>query len=234
MVSFSCKLFLSNYAFSYLYLYCFSAFPTIRILSNFFMWFLTVSSKLIDHSQGCGLCYQNIKQSLSRDSMAALDSSSLANRYMNRSPSAASELRILPHVTASEGTVFDGYRRVQVIFSPISCMPTDPISDRSFAAFPDFVSLFRTATKGQLVYLTDMREIGTRICDYTNRQGNIPQLSFAGIKKWHKQMAEEQSILQQAVSQLMQRICNDERSTMLTKHILQSIITFLSSYSFHD
>ena len=189
------------------------------------MWFLTVSSELIGHSQGCGLCYQNIEQSLSRDFTTALDSSSLGNQYMKRSPSAKSELRMLPRVTASEDNVFDGYRRVQVIFSSI---PTDSVSDRPFAAFPGFVALFRTATKGQLLYLTDMRDIGTRICDYTNRQGNIPQLSFAGIKKWHKQMAEEHSILQQAVSQLMRRICNDERSTMLIKHILQSMRTFLS------
>lgn len=210
-------------------------FPSQKI-NHFLPMELIISSELIGHSQECGLCYQNIKPSLGGGPhpSAALCSSNLVKRFMNQSLSEKLEARISPHVAASDDTVFDGYRRVQVIITSISSIQTDSVSDIPYEAFPKFVALFRTATKGQLLYLTDMRELGTRICDYLNRQGNIPQLSFAGIKRWHKQMAEEQSILQQAVAQLVHRICKDERSTMLIKHIFQSIEMSILGRSFLD
>lgn len=185
-------------------------------------------SELIIHSQGCGLCYQNIQPSMGRvwpwsDPAAALYSSSMIERFMNQSPSGKFEPRILPRIAASEEILFDGYRRVQVIFTSSSPIQTDPVCARPFEAFPKFVALFSGATKGQLLYLTDIREIDTRISDYSQRQGNIPPLSFAGVKRWHKQMAEEQSLLQHEIAQLMQRICNDEKRIMLIKYIFQSM-----------
>lgn len=203
-------------------------FPLSGVYQFLNLRFLIVSSKLISHSQGCGLFYQNIKPSMNEawpwpNSATALDSSSLIRRFMNRSPSGKPEPSILPRVAAPEDIVFDGYRRVQVIFTSSGSIQTDSMSDRPFEAFVKFVALFSSTTEGQLLYLTDMREIGTRISDYSHRQGNIPPLSFAGIKRWHKQMAEEQSLLQHAVAQLMHRLCKDEKSITLIKYILQSI-----------
>lgn len=183
---------------------------------------LTVSTELISHSQECGLCYQNIEQSFDKYSTVALDSGSLVKRFMNQSLRAKPDPETHPHVATSEGTLFDGYRRVQVIFTSISSIQTDSMFNHPIEAFPNFVALFRTATKGQLPHLADLKQIGLSISDYNNRQGNIPQLSLVETKRWHKQMAEEFVLLQQSVAQLMDRIYADERSTRLLKHIYQS------------
>lgn len=187
------------------------------------MQFLTESTELIGHSQGCGLCYQNIKRSFDEDSAAAVDSNSLIKRFMNQSARGKPDPKTHSREAVPEGTLFDGYRRVQVIFTATNYIQTGFLSNPPLEAFLNFVALFRTATKGQLLHLTYMREIATRIRDYINRQGNIPQLSFAGIKKWHKQMVEEQLVLKQTVAQFMCMIGTDERSTMLIKHIFQSM-----------
>ena len=183
---------------------------------------LTVSTELISHSQECGLCYQNIEQSLSKYSTVALDSSSLVKRFMNQSARGKPGSETHSHIATSEGTLFDGYRRVQVIFTSIGSIQKDSVLSHPIEAFPNFVALFRTATKGQLPYLADLKQIGLSISDYNNRQANIPQLSLVETKRWHKQMAEELLLLQQAVSQLMHKICADERSARLLKHIYQS------------
>ena len=203
------------------------------------MRFPIVSSELIRYSQGCGLCYQNINPSMSGGrswphSAATLCSSSTIERVMNKRLSGKFEPRILPRVRGSEDSVFDGYRRVQVIFTPSNSIPMDLGSDRPLEAFPKFVALFNGATEGKLLYLADMKEMGTRISNYSHRQGNIPPLSFAGIKRWHKQMAEERSLLQHDIAQLMQGICSDEKSTMLIQYIFQSTEVSTLGHSFLD
>ena len=182
----------------------------------------TVSTELISHSQECGLCYQNIEQSFNKYSTVALDSSSLVTRFKNQTARGKPDPESHAHVATSEGTLFDGYRRVQVIFASIGSIQTDSVLSHPIEAFPNFVALFRTATKGQLPYLADLKQIGLSISDYNNRQGNIPQLSLVETKRWHKQMAKEILLLQQAVAQVMHKICADERSAKLLKHIYQS------------
>lgn len=222
-----------------------SPYSTIRWISqyrgsNIFLCNTPVlSSELINYSQKCGLCYQNIKPSINGGwplphSAAALCSSSAIKRLMNQSPNGKFERRNPPRVATSEDIAFDGYRRVQVIFTPSHSFQTDPVSNQPFEAFLKFVTLFHDVKEEQMLYLADMREMETRISDYSYRQGNIPSLSFAEIKKWHKQMAEEHSCLQHAVAELMHTICSNPKRTMLVKHIFQSTETTTLLHPFRN
>lgn len=164
------------------------------------------------------------------DPATALYSSKMIERFMRQHNSGSFGPRILPRVAASEEIIFDGYRRVQVIFTSIQ---TDPLSPRPFDEFHKFVGLFGGTIEGRLPYLTDMREMESRIKDYSQSQGDIPPLSFAEIKRWHKQMAEEQSVLQHEMDQLMQTIYSDEKSHTLIDYIFRSMNAVIYSLVDH-
>lgn len=184
---------------------------------------LILCSELIFDSQGCGLCYQNINPSLVGgwpwlDPATALYSSKTIERLVHARGRFGP--RVLSRVAASEEIIFDGYRRVQVIFTSVQ---TDSGSSHPFDAFPKFVGLFGGALEGRLPYLADMREMESRVQEYCQSQGDIPPLSLAETKRWHKRMAEEQSVLGHEMDQLMQTICSDERSSVLIKYIFRSM-----------
>ena len=161
------------------------------------------------------------------DCAAALYPSKMTEQFMTQPLAGKSGRNILPRMPTSEDVLFDGYRRVQVIFTSSSLITIDSLSPRPLEAFSKFVGLFSVAIEGRLPYLTEMREIGSRINERSQREGDVPPMSLAEVKRWHRQMAKEESLLQHDVAQFTHRMCNDEKSIMLVKYVLQSMIDLL-------
>lgn len=158
------------------------------------------------------------------DSAAPHYPSKAIERFMSQPSSEKFKPREPRRKTGSETVLFDGYRRVQVIFTSSSLIQANSRSPQSLEAFAKFVGLFRGATEERLSYLIDMREIESRIDDYFQYQGKIRRLSSAEKQKWDKQMAIEEPWLRHDMDQLWYKIRNDPRSIWMIEYLYQSMI----------
>lgn len=130
------------------------------------------------------------------------------------------ETKIFSPTAEIEEDFFESYRRVQVISQPITLFQTNQFPPQRLESFRHFIQLFPDSQRGNLPYITEMKKMQTRINEHLSHTHNMPAFSsFARIKRWQRQLAEESALLCEDIDRLFNAIRDDLESSKLLDYL---------------
>ena len=130
------------------------------------------------------------------------------------------ETKIFSSATEIDEDFFDSYRRVQVISQPITLFQTNQFPPQRLESFRHFIQLFSDSNRDILPYITEMRQMRTRINEHLSRMNNMPAFSsFSRIKRWQNQLTEEATVLSEDIDRLFNAIRDDVESSRLIEYL---------------
>lgn len=143
------------------------------------------------------------------------------------------ETRIFSPTAETEEDFFASYRRVQVISQPITLFQTNQFPPQRLESFCHFVQLFPESKRDILPYVTELKQMQTRINEHLSHTNNMPAFSsFSRIKLWQRQLAEESALLCKDIDRLFKTIQDDVESIRLLEHLAKSMSKIAGISSF--
>jgi hypothetical protein len=178
------------------------------------------------YCQACGLCYQNIQASSSRDWDGHIFNGHVRIAgeeipYVVRQPGMKPEMKVFRPIKEPEDDLFEVFRRVQLVSQPIDLLNARYPALQLIEDFSRFAELLEGIPDSTSVHLEDVQVLGKRAVEHLLQQrSNFPRFaSFAQFEQARKHLAKESLQLRQDIDSLVQNLYNDENTKLLVKYI---------------